>query len=73
MSAVTSVESNSYRKKRPAPAATNTAKLPKVDEKSRKLIVVLAQACLETYKVSISGKEDKYMLLNADDHVGSLV
>ncbi|KAH8928898.1 Nep1-domain-containing protein [Atractiella rhizophila] len=41
----------------------------------RKLIVVLEQACLETYKVSNGGRDDKgpkYTLLNCDDHQGIL-
>lgn len=44
-------------------------------ENTRRLIVVLEQACLETYRVpSTSGSkaDDKYMLLNADDHQGIL-
>jgi hypothetical protein len=51
------------------PSPTTPVKAVKVDENARKLIVVLEQACLETFKVSVNGKEDKYMLLNADDHV----
>ncbi|CAO1624429.1 unnamed protein product [Jaminaea pallidilutea] len=36
----------------------------------RRLIVVLEQACLETYKMPSGSKggEDKYVLLNCDDH-----
>jgi rRNA small subunit pseudouridine methyltransferase Nep1 len=45
----------------------------------QRLIVVLEQACLETYKMSSSGSsgnsrghskggDDKYVLLNCDDH-----
>lgn len=44
-------------------------------ENTRRLIVVLEQACLETYRIpssSGSKQDDKYMLLNADDHQGIL-
>jgi EMG1/NEP1 methyltransferase len=41
------------------------------DKDSKRLIVVLAQACLETHKVSSNGVE-KYVLLNSDDHIGVL-
>ncbi|WVW78277.1 hypothetical protein I302_100230 [Kwoniella bestiolae CBS 10118] len=48
-------------------------------ENTRRLIVVLSQACLEAYRVSSgsggknsSGKEAKYALLNCDDHQGIL-
>jgi len=49
-------------------------------ESTRRLIVVLERACLETYKVSSSSgpggqngkKEAKYALLNCDDHQGAL-
>ena len=41
------------------------------DKDSKRLIVVLAQACLETHKVSANGGE-KYVLLNSDDHIGVL-
>ncbi|WVO16677.1 hypothetical protein L204_104357 [Cryptococcus depauperatus] len=48
-------------------------------ENTRRLIVVLSQACLEAYKISsgtagknASGKEAKYALLNCDDHQGIL-
>lgn len=43
-------------------------------EAARRLIVVLEQACLETYRVS-SGRDEKdakYTLLNCDDHQGIL-
>jgi rRNA small subunit pseudouridine methyltransferase Nep1 len=52
-------------------------------EQSRRLYIVLSQACLETYQLSSSGpsgaarrdgrgyeqKEERYTLLNCDDHV----
>lgn len=78
-------------KKRPAPQSPPTnpslvpvpAVLPRTAvarDETRRLIVVLEQACLETYKHSSptaarggSGKgEDKYSLLNCDDHQGVL-
>lgn len=53
-------------------------KVPSDKDTTRRLIVVLEQACLETYKhtinssttTSANGKkgEDKYSLLNCDDH-----
>ncbi|WVQ81789.1 hypothetical protein IAT38_003914 [Cryptococcus sp. DSM 104549] len=58
------------------------ATVPKTNEEkenTRRLIVVLSQACLEAYKISsgsggknASGKEAKYALLNCDDHQGIL-
>ncbi|WVQ98209.1 hypothetical protein IAU59_005331 [Kwoniella sp. CBS 9459] len=58
------------------------ATVPKSNEEkesTRRLIVVLSQACLEAYRVSSgsggknsSGKEAKYALLNCDDHQGIL-
>lgn len=44
------------------------------DKDSKRLIVVLAQACLETHKVSVGGPGggEKYVLLNSDDHIGVL-
>lgn len=58
-------------------------RLPKTmseKEATRRLYVVLSQACLETYQVSVSGanrrdgrmdngREERYTLLNCDDHV----
>ncbi|GFZ47880.1 18S rRNA (pseudouridine-N1)-methyltransferase [Saitozyma sp. JCM 24511] len=48
-------------------------------ENTRRLIVVLSQACLEAYRISSGsggknsvGKEAKYALLNCDDHQGIL-
>ncbi|OCK84917.1 nucleolar essential protein 1 [Lepidopterella palustris CBS 459.81] len=51
------------------PIATN-------DKDTQRLIVVLCNATLETYKASHggrgpgAGKDDKYNLLNSDDHIG---
>lgn len=44
------------------------------DHDSRRLIVVLSQACLETHKMSTGGPNgsEKYALLNSDDHIGVL-
>jgi hypothetical protein len=72
-------------RKRPAPASPPSnpslvpvaPKAPVKRDETRRLIVVLEQACLETYKhstpSSAAGKgEDKYSLLNCDDHQGVL-
>lgn len=76
-------------RKRPAPASpplnpTLVPVAPKPPrtaverDETRRLIVVLEQACLETYKhstpaTSRGGKgEDKFSLLNCDDHQGVL-
>lgn len=45
------------------------------DKDSRRLIVVLSNASLETYRAAHSGgkpggKEEKYSLLNSDEHIG---
>jgi rRNA small subunit pseudouridine methyltransferase Nep1 len=44
------------------------------DHESKRLIVVLSQACLETHKMSSGGPNgaEKYALLNSDDHIGVL-
>lgn len=44
------------------------------DKDTKRLIVVLAQACLETHRVSTGGPNgsEKYALLNSDDHIGVL-
>lgn len=43
------------------------------DKSTQRLIVVLSQACLETYKMNTGGPGgDKYALLNCDDHQGLL-
>lgn len=42
------------------------------DKDTKRLIVVLSQACLETHKISSGGSGDKYALLNCDDHQGLL-
>lgn len=47
------------------------------DKDTKRLIVVLSNASLETYKASHGGpgrmgaqREDKYSLLNSDEHIG---
>lgn len=46
------------------------------DKESQRLIVVLSNASLETYKASYGGnlpgsqREEKYSLLNSDEHIG---
>ena len=45
------------------------------DKDTKRLIVVLSNASLETYRAAHSGskaggKEDKYSLLNSDEHIG---
>lgn len=53
--------------------------IPSSDKDSRRLIVVLSNASLETYKASHSAgpnrmgaapREEKYSLLNSDEHIG---
>ena len=45
------------------------------DKDTKRLIVVLSNASLETYKAAAHGgrngmKDDKYSLLNSDEHIG---
>lgn len=48
--------------------------IPSSDKDTQRLIVVLSNASLETYKSSHGGKnggrEEKYALLNSDEHIG---
>ncbi|KAF2500501.1 nucleolar essential protein 1 [Lophium mytilinum] len=51
--------------------------IPSSDKSTQRLIVVLCNATLESYKVSshggrgpMAGRDDKYTLLNSDDHIG---
>lgn len=51
--------------------------IPPTDKDSQRLIVVLSNASLETYKASHGGtgrngiqREEKYSLLNSDEHIG---
>ncbi|GAA94136.1 uncharacterized protein L969DRAFT_368993 [Mixia osmundae IAM 14324] len=75
---------NSRKRPPPSPSLKPSApRIPKTSEekeKTRRLIVVLEQACLETYKVTYAGStnrngkssDDRYTLLNCDDHQGIL-
>lgn len=58
----------------PSLVAEQAAPIPTEDHGSKRLIVVLAQACLETHKMSTGGPNgsEKYALLNSDDHIGVL-
>ncbi len=49
--------------------------IPSNDKNTQRLIVVLSNASLETYKASHSGRggnmrDEKYSLLNSDEHIG---
>lgn len=48
--------------------------IPASDKDTKRLIVVLSNASLETYRAShggrTGGKEEKYSLLNSDEHIG---
>ncbi|PBP23590.1 nucleolar essential protein 1 [Diplocarpon rosae] len=50
--------------------------IPSTDKDSKRLIVVLSNASLETYKATFGGnrpgaqREEKYSLLNSDEHIG---
>lgn len=48
--------------------------IPAADKDTKRLIVVLSNASLETYKAAHGGrggiKDDKYSLLNSDEHIG---
>lgn len=57
--------------------AEQHAPIPPTDKDSQRLIVVLSNASLETYKASHGGgnraglhREEKYSLLNSDEHIG---
>lgn len=57
--------------------AEQNTPIPPTDKDSPRLIVVLSNASLETYKASHGGtsrtgmhREDKYSLLNSDEHIG---
>lgn len=53
------------------PQAPKVPKTTTEKENTRRLIVVLESACLETYKVG-KDKDARYQLLNCDDHQGIL-
>lgn len=49
--------------------------IPSTDKDTQRLIVVLSNASLETYKASHGGRggaprDEKYSLLNSDEHIG---
>lgn len=50
--------------------------IPSSDKDTQRMIVVLSNASLETYKAVYSGgrpgaqREEKYSLLNSDEHIG---
>lgn len=48
--------------------------IPSTDKSTQRLIVVLSNASLETYRAAHGGKqsskEEKYSLLNSDEHIG---
>jgi rRNA small subunit pseudouridine methyltransferase Nep1 len=50
--------------------------IPPTDKDTKRLIVVLSNASLETYKASHSAgrmgavRDEKYSLLNSDEHIG---
>jgi rRNA small subunit pseudouridine methyltransferase Nep1 len=58
--------------------------IPTQDKETQRLIVVLSNACLETFKASHGGggggrghgpaanKEEKFSLLNSDEHIGAM-
>ncbi|KAJ3468386.1 hypothetical protein MRS44_002451 [Fusarium solani] len=61
----------------PQLVAEQNTPIPPTDKDSQRLIVVLSNASLETYKASHGGtgrngmhREDKYSLLNSDEHIG---
>lgn len=63
----------------PQLVAEQNTPIPPADKDSQRLIVVLSNASLETYKASHGGssragmhREDKYSLLNSDEHIGVL-
>ncbi|OAA81893.1 nucleolar essential protein 1 [Akanthomyces lecanii RCEF 1005] len=61
----------------PQLVAEQSTPIPPTDKDSQRLIVVLSNASLETYKASHSTssrtgihREEKYSLLNSDEHIG---
>jgi len=63
----------------PQLVAEQNVPIPPSDKDTPRLIVVLSNASLETYKASHGGssragmhREDKYSLLNSDEHIGVL-
>jgi rRNA small subunit pseudouridine methyltransferase Nep1 len=59
----------------PQLVAEQKAPIPSTDKDTQRLIVVLSNASLETYRASHGGgrglgRDDKYSLLNSDEHIG---
>jgi hypothetical protein len=59
----------------PQLVAEQNTPIPYTDKDTQRLIVVLSHASLETYRASHgsrsgSGRDDKYSLLNSDEHIG---
>jgi rRNA small subunit pseudouridine methyltransferase Nep1 len=62
----------------PRLTAEHHVPIPSNDQHTQRLIVVLSNASLETYKAShgpsgrpgMPGREEKYSLLNSDEHIG---
>jgi hypothetical protein len=61
----------------PQVVAEQHVPIPSTDKDSQRLIVVLSNASLETYKASSGGgggrpgaRDEKYSLLNSDEHIG---
>lgn len=61
----------------PQLVAEQKTPIPSTDKDSQRLIVVLSNASLETYKAVQGGvnraglhREEKYSLLNSDEHIG---
>lgn len=58
----------------PQLVAEQSHPIPSNDKDTKRLIVVLSNASLETYKAAHGGrngmKDEKYSLLNSDEHIG---
>lgn len=58
----------------PKMVAEQHVPISSTDKDTQRLIVVLSNASLETYKASHSGKpgakDEKFSLLNSDEHIG---
>lgn len=57
----------------PQLVAEQNTPIPYTDKDTQRLIVVLSNASLETYRAasrSGPGRDDKYSLLNSDEHIG---
>lgn len=59
----------------PQLVAEQATPIPSTDKDTQRLIVVLSNASLETYRAShgprtAASRDDKYSLLNSDEHIG---